>query len=732
MSEELPLHIYIAESRELLDVMETTLLKPDRAGDCQAALQEIFRAAHTIKGSAGLFGLDEIVAFTHGVESLLDQLREGKLTLNKEMTDLLLACRDHISKLVDKVEFGMDDGGQASPESADIDAELNLCGEALTQRISAFGIGTRTLAHTSTSDSEPPLERLGTAIPNNNLWLISLHLSPNCLRDGMDPLSFLRYLATLGRIVDIKTLDNSMPDAAVMDPETLYLQFELHFLSDADKQTIENVFAFVRDDSDIRIQPPPSRNADYVAAIKSLPEENLPIGDILVRSGSLTSGELNEALRIQADLKRSSQDRRLGNIVVDKGMIAAPVLEAAIEKQSEIRETKARENQSIRVDSDKLDNLINLIGEMVIAGAGTALNAQALGDSALLESISTLTRLVEEVRDSALRLRMVQIGATFNRFQRVVHDVSKELGKDIELVITGAETELDKAVIEKIGDPLMHLVRNAIDHGIEPAATRLAKGKPATATLHLHARHDSGCIVIEVSDDGAGLNRERILQKGIDRGLVQAGQVMDDADIYNLIFEAGFSTAQGVTNLSGRGVGMDVVKSNIAALRGTVELETYPDEGTLFRVRMPLTLAIIDGFLVGVETSSFVVPLDMVLECVELNSTVAAQADRDYINLRGELLPFIRLRSLFDLGGEAPKRENLVVVNAQGTKVGLVVDRLMGEFQTVIKPLGNLFKQVRGVGGSTILGNGEVALILDIPGLVYYIVGSGQRASRAA
>jgi two-component system chemotaxis sensor kinase CheA len=469
-----------------------------------------------------------------------------------------------------------------------------------------------------------------------------------------------------------------------------------------------------------------------VAAIKSLPEENLPIGDILVRSGSLTHSELDEALQIQADLKRSAQERRLGNIVVDKGMIAAPVLEAAIEKQSEIRETKARENQSIRVDSDKLDNLINLIGEMVIAGAGTALNAQALGDSALLESISTLTRLVEEVRDSALRLRMVQIGATFNRFQRVVHDVSKELGKDIELVITGAETELDKAVIEKIGDPLMHLVRNAIDHGIEPAAVRLTKGKPPTAKLHLHARHDSGCIVIEVSDDGAGLNRDRILQKGIDRGLVQAGQAIDDAEIYNLIFEPGFSTAQGVTNLSGRGVGMDVVKSNITALRGTVELETYPDEGTLFRVRMPLTLAIIDGFLVGVETSSFVVPLDMVLECVELNSTVAAQDDRDYINLRGELLPFIRLRSLFELGGEAPKRENLVVVNASGTKVGLVVDRLMGEFQTVIKPLGSLFKQVRGVGGSTILGNGEVALILDIPSLVDYIVGRGQPVSRAA
>ena len=289
-------------------------------------------------------------------------------------------------------------------------------------------------------------------------------------------------------------------------------------------------------------------------------------------------------------------------------------------------------------------------------------------------------------------------------------------------LVTGAETELDKTVVEKIGDPLMHLVRNSIDHGIEGSEVRKACGKSVTGVLCLNAYHDSGSIVIEISDDGAGLDRERILKKAIERGLVEEGTPLTDQEIYNLIFDAGFSTADQVTNLSGRGVGMDVVRRNIEALRGTVELESRPGRGTTTRIRMPLTLAIIDGFLVGVEKSSFVVPLDMVLECVELNeSHRTASADRHYINLRGEVLPFIRLRELFEVNGRPPRRENVVVVQYGGLKAGLVVDQLMGEFQTVIKPLGKIFSHIRGVGGSTILGNGQVALILDVPGLVQQV-----------
>jgi two-component system chemotaxis sensor kinase CheA len=369
----------------------------------------------------------------------------------------------------------------------------------------------------------------------------------------------------------------------------------------------------------------------------------------------------------------------------------------------------------IRVQADKLDQLIDLVGEMVIAGAGANLLAQRSGQSDLMESTSVLLRLVEDIRDSALQLRMVQIGETFNRFNRVVRDSSREMGKNIDLVITGAETELDKSVVEKLGDPLMHLVRNAIDHGIEPGGLREQRGKPSTGTLQLNAYHDSGNIVIEVIDDGNGLPKDKIRQKAIDKGLIDANGNHSEQEILNLIFEPGFSTADKVTNISGRGVGMDVVRRNIQALRGSIDVSTVDGEGSTFTIRLPLTLAIIDGFLTGVGKTSYVVPLDSVVECIELTDGLD---HRNYLNLRGEVLPFVRLRELFAIGGRAPTRQNVVIVQYAGQKAGLVVDELLGEFQTVIKPLGVLFKNIRGIGGSTILGSGEVALILDVAALV--------------
>jgi len=325
-----------------------------------------------------------------------------------------------------------------------------------------------------------------------------------------------------------------------------------------------------------------------------------------------------------------------------------------------------------------------------------------------------LAALVEEVRDSALQLRMVRIGATFNRFQRVVHDVSRDLGKDIELVIEGEDTELDKTVVEKIGDPLMHLVRNAMDHGIESAEVRQANGKPARGTLKLNAFHDSGAIVITVSDDGGGLPRERILAKAIERGLVEAGHNLSDAEVHALIFEPGFSTADKVSNLSGRGVGLDVVKRNITALRGTVSIDSIEGKGTTMSIRLPLTLAIIDGFLVGVGDSVYALDLETVEECI----TFSAEVGHDFTNLRGEVLPFIRLRDLFSIGGHPAKGEHIVVLHHAGQKAGLVVDHLLGEAQTVIKPLGAMFAQSPCISGSTILGSVDVALILDVPQLV--------------
>ncbi len=712
------LQTFIVESRELLQDLEQALLRMEDEAPTADTINAMFRAAHTIKGSAGLFGLDDIVSFTHGVESVLDRVRGGELLLDGELASLFLSCCDHMGALVDQVVSGSDG-----------DAELAAAGNALTARLKAYLGGPEAQPQPQAKvpqQREQKLEASGGGEVETDSWHISLRFGRDVLRNGMDPLSFIRYLGTLGKVVSLSTLTEAIPAAAEMDPESCYLGFEIRFKSDADKAAIEGVFEFVREDSEIHILSPRAKISEYVELIRALPEEDLRLGEILVKCGSLTPAELEQALRLQSGAPPGAGEaggRQIGDILVDEGVVHPPVVEAALAKQKQTKDSKASEGQFIRVDAEKLDHLINLVGEMVIAGAGANLAAQRAGAAELLEATSTLSRLVEEVRDSALQLRMVQIAATFNRFQRVVRDVSRELGKDIGLSISGGETELDKTVVEKIGDPLMHLVRNSMDHGIEPSDVRVSRGKPAKGTVSLNAYHDSGGIVIEVADDGGGLKREKILQKALEKGLVAPGQSLTDREIHQLILEPGFSTAEQVTNLSGRGVGMDVVKRNITALRGTIDLDSEEGVGMTIRIRLPLTLAIIDGFLVGVCDSSFVVPLDMVVECVELTEAERRAArDNSYINLRGEVLPFLRLRELFELPGQPGRRENIVVVRYGGQKAGLVVDRLMGEFQTVIKPLGALFSNIRGIGGSTILGSGEVALILDVPGLLQQVV----------
>jgi two-component system chemotaxis sensor kinase CheA len=478
------------------------------------------------------------------------------------------------------------------------------------------------------------------------------------------------------------------------------------------------VFEFVKDDCELHILPPLSSVASYIELIRALPEEDLRLGEILVRCGTLSREALARALGRQA-LDPVVEPRPLGEILVQSGAVEQLVVDAGLERQRQTRERKAPESQSVRVDAHKLDQLIDLVGELVIAGSAVGLIGQKTGLSELTEAVSTLARMVEGVRDRALQLRMVQIGGTFNRFKRVVHDVSRELGKDIELIISGEDTELDKTVVEQINDPLTHLVRNAIDHGIEPAEARLARGKPTKGTVRLNAYHDSGAIVIEISDDGGGLKRDRILAKAVERGLVPAGSTLSDREVFNLIFEPGFSTAEAITNLSGRGVGLDVVKRNVTALRGAIEVSSEEGRGTKFQIHLPLTLAIIDGFLVRLADSTFVVPLDMVDECVEKERDDDGQrAERGYVNLRGQVLSLVRLRDLFGIEAMSRQRENVVVVKYAGRRIGLVVDDLLGEAQTVIKPLGKLFQGLSGIGGSTILGDGRVALILDVPALV--------------
>jgi two-component system chemotaxis sensor kinase CheA len=694
------LQTFIVESRELLEAMNEGLLGIEHTQDRAESVNAIFRAAHTIKGSAGVFSLDHIVAFTHVLESVLDDAREGHVEISGELVSLLLSCGDHIGELIDAVE----------PGQRGVDEALALRGVPLLERL-------RTYLHVVPLPGKPPTiaQRVDSTAVDTDCWHISLRFGLDVLKNCLDPLSFIRYLGKLGTITGIVTLPDAIPAAAEMDPDSCYLGFEIAFASESDKAAIENVFEFVRDDCAVQILPPRSRISQYIRLIDELPEEPAQLGEILVKCGTLTTKELEAGLGHQSSVASA---QLIGAILVEQGAVPPAVLEAALAKQQQVNALKVQNARSIRVDADKLDRLINLVGELIIAGASIDLIARRTRNVELQECNSTLSELVEQVRDNALQLRMVKIGATFSRLKRVVHDVARELGKDIELQISGEDTELDKTVVEKIGDPLMHLVRNAMDHGIGAPDVRAARGKPAQGTIVLNAYHDSGNIVIQVSDDGSGLNRDKILAEAVERGLIEAGRSLSDAEVYDLIFEPGFSTAEQVTNLSGRGVGLDVVKRNITALRGSVSIASEAGRGTTVTVRLPLTLAIINGFQVGVGDTVFVVPLDMIEECVRFSS----ENDQGYTNLHGQVLPLIRLRALFEVEGAVGPRQSIVVIKHAGKRTGLVVDALLGEFQTVIKPLSRIFSQLKCISGSSILGSGEVALILDAPALVQQVV----------
>ena len=697
--------VFLQESFEQLDALESLLLELENRPDDETTLNGIFRAAHTIKGAAGMVECAAVESFAHVVENVLDRLRNHEIAVSTKLAALMLGCTDHLRVLV------ANEAGVAQMAGEEIEAQ----GARLLMQLGEYGPGGQVFA--SPKAVESGVERIPSSSSAQNCWHISVRFGPEVLRQGMDPENFLRFLETLGDIRHLETLADAMPAAAEMDPERCYLGFEITLESSADKQAIEDIFAFVRDECQLAILPPNSKVADYLDLIRNLPEDTLRLGEILVRVGALTADELAEGLRAQSAPvdEPEPEARQIGEILVAQQVVQPELVVAAVAKQAQVSEKKAQDAKLIRVPADKLDHLINLVGELVIAGAATSLLAHTRRDGELIEASSLLTRLVEEIRDASLQLRTVQIGETFNRFHRLVRDACKDLGKDVQLVINGGETELDKSIVEKIGDPLMHLVRNSLDHGIEAPAVREAAGKNPQGTLFLNAFHDAGNIVIEVGDDGAGLNRNKILAKAIERGLVDAEAHLTDREVFDLIFAPGLSTADQVTNLSGRGVGMDVVRRNLQALRGTINVDSQSGQGTRLTLRLPLTLAIIDGFLVVSGNRSYVIPLDAVVECIERPES---EHERNYFNLRGQVLPAVCLREIFNLPGERPARESVVVVQYAGQRAGIVVDRLAGELQAVIKPLGAIFRHLQGIGGSTILGSGEVALILDISALI--------------
>ncbi|MBL0263757.1 MAG: chemotaxis protein CheA [Leptospiraceae bacterium] len=594
--------LFISESSEILQKMESILLFLELNPVTDDKIHELFRSIHTIKGSAGIFGYEETVNFTHVVESLLDKVREKEISLDKSLISLLLDCRDHISDLI---EYAAND--------RKLEENMNLIQNDLLAKLNSFF---------SVSKNDLQDSKLGPIASQESTQDL-LDFFKNSEFKTSKLLRILLNMATISK-EELKLLNRWKR-----------------------KQNVPSTIG-----ANIDIAP-----EEYQAIQPQLPKQEI---------------NAEEELKEERIIKPA------------KDVVGS------------------RESKIIRIDSGKLDHLINLVGELVIGGANINQLSQKRNDPELSESAYFMNHLISEIRETALKIRMVQIGETFNRFQRTVREIGHELGKEIQLTISGGDTELDKTVVEKINDPLMHLIRNAIDHGIESKEERVAKGKPAGGQLLLNAFHETGSIVIEVKDDGKGLNRDKILSKAIEKGIVSPDKQYSDAEIYRMIFKAGFSTADKITNISGRGVGLDVVEKNIDALRGSVQVFTEKDNGTTFKVRFPLTLAIIDGFLFRVGHSFYVVPL-IVVECLEYKEEIIGNnSGKNYINLRGEVLPFLRLSEFFQTKEEENSRKNILVIQYAGKHVGLLIGALHGEIQTVIKPLGKVFEKLKGISGSTL------------------------------
>mgnify|MGYP000882392844 FL=1 len=703
---------FISEAAEQIEAIETLLLELEEQPENRELLDSLFRCAHTVKGSAGIFGLNRVVEFTHHVETLLDKMRDGDIALNPQISTLLLQCNDQIKFLVDTAA----DESADTAEQKDTRADLVVRLRSLTEGEVVVPAETAVVAGKSDSGDG-----------GLKVWTISARFGPDTFRNGMDPLSIARYLATIGSVKSIRCGTDSVPPLMNLNPESCYLSFFMELETATNREEIEGAFSFVIDDCELDVVAPETPDQKMARAIEEIPETPR-LGDMLVQVGAVSQDKLAQVLSTQQHTPGmpSVAKAKIGDLLESQAGVAPEVVAAALGKQQKIRESSPSEERYIRVQADRLDAVINLLGELVIAGAGATLLARETRQGGLVEANLHMNSLIEEIRNGTLGLRMVPVGETFSRFRRVVRDTASSLGKDVNFEIVGGDAELDKSMVEKIADPLMHLVRNSLDHGLEPPQERTAAGKPPAGRLVLSARHETGAILIRIEDDGRGINRERVLQRAWNRGLIEQGVVPSDDTINMMIFEPGFSTAEQVTNLSGRGVGMDVVRRNIEALRGTIRLNSNPGKGLQVDIRLPLTLAIIDGFLVGVGKSKFVLPLESVVEVIESGgqSLRVDSTGRHCVELRGQVLPVVRLRTLYSVESNLPNRVSVVVVNSPKGKYGIEVEVLLGQNQTVIKPLGRLFKTLRGISGSSILGSGEVALILDVNTLAELVTDS--------
>jgi two-component system chemotaxis sensor kinase CheA len=648
---------FLQEAQELLEQLEQTLLDLSNTPNDSALVDTAFRALHTIKGSGSMFGFETAAAFIHHVETAFDLVRTGQVKMSRELITVTLAARDQVRILIEQ------------PEIASAAAS-----EAILADLKQVVGGNAEAPHTQAGHKETTAPPADDVDPAEVTWRVGMRLPNDAMANGTNPLLMLDELRTLGTAqVTVKSAE--VPPLDELDPVSCYLHWEILLQTFQAREVIEQVFLFVLDEMKLTI--------DRVGDVPATPK----------------------AAAVVAETPPSPKP-------------AAPELQPEAQNQNNAAR-KDSTQASIRVPAERLDELMDRVGELVIAQSRLRQIAATSADPMVKSVAEEIERLALELRDSTMGVRMLPIGSLFGRFRRLIHDLARDLGKKIELVTIGEETELDKTVIERLNDPLVHLIRNSVDHGLEDPEGRAASGKSAMGRVTLSARHAGAEVLVEIADDGRGLDQARIRARAEQNGLVAPGAKLTDSELFQFIFHPGFSTAKVVTNLSGRGVGMDVVKRAIEALRGTIDITSTPGHGSRIILRLPLTLAIIDGLLVRVGRGRYVIPLSAVEECVELSMEDDARSrGRSFLNIRGDLVPFLRLRELFGATEQADRYQKVVIVSAGDLRVGLVVDQVIGDHQTVIKSLSKLHADVEIFSGATILGDGSVALIFDIAHLV--------------
>jgi two-component system chemotaxis sensor kinase CheA len=692
---------YREEAAELLAELEGSLLELEEQPEDPDLVGRVFRALHTIKGSGAMFGFDAIAGFTHELETAFDNVREGRIPITPELVGVTLDARDHIQSLL-----------RASASEA---AALAPAGNAILERLRQVTPGSGADGVDPPRSAEPidPPEQSGPRQVRS--FRIRFEPAPDILLTGANPILLLRELGQLGEC-SLTAHRDRIPELSDFNPEQCYTSWDAVLTTSADENAIRDVFIFVEDQAQLTVQQIGGLEAE---------QQRARLGDLLVERGDVPRGVVEEVLEARP---------RAGELLVQAGLVSQDRVDAAVLEQRHrdaLREKRQKEQSaaSLRVPAVKLDSLVNIVGELVTVQARLSSYAAASGNTEVSFIAEEVERLAELLRESTMSIRMLPIGETFSRFKRLVRDLSSELGKKVELVTEGNDTELDKTVVEQLSDPLVHLVRNAVDHGIELPDRRLASGKAAMGKIRLSASHAGAYVLIRVADDGAGMDLGAIRSRAIERGLIAADAVLSEQEIYALVLSPGFSTASQVTEISGRGVGMDVVQRSLEALRGSLSVASTPGAGTVVTLKIPLTLAMIDGLLVEAAGAFFVVPLSNISECIELSRDGSEPARQSLVTVRDRLVPYIALRERFALPGNPPRIEQVIIAETHDGEFGFVVDRVIGDHHTVIKKLGTIYRHVDEVSGATILGDGAVALVLDVEKLAAGVIRENRKGS---